>query len=452
MLMKYKYIFFVAILLSLIHTGTIARAEEQTYIVKVKTVDLMGCSNESPERDHLQTLTQSELDKYINLDMVEDYEPNHKVKLHSVENHNWNLDVIKSEYSHSLGCYGNNVKVAVIDSGIQPIEDLSNVVCDGFNYLRYTTDTFDNIGHGTFVSGIIASENYGVAYRTQIVPLKCFDNNIDTYVDDVIDAIYDAVDVYSCDVINMSFGFTDNSKYFERAVKYAVNHGVIVVASVGNDGTSSLYYPAAYDDVIGVGALNSDLTCAGYSQKNNSVFVTAPGSDLDSVRIDGYADKSGTSFSAPHISAVAAIVKSIDKTVTNNKVKEILQLSSTDLGEPGYDISYGFGLLNTQKLFDILLKDTKTFVSPIDETNQQKKSVIFNNTNDEKSLSVIYGIYDEFNKLIDLKIENIILASREKFDFSLNISGYHTKLMVWNDINNMQPQANVREIFSERKD
>ena len=113
-------------------------------------------------------------------------------------------------------------------------EDLKNNLLEGKNYLTGTTDVTDNNGHGTHVSGIIAAEMneigvVGVAPKAKIVPLKCFDPTHSTSVEDILAPIYDAVDVYDCDVINMSIGFTGYSTKLARAITYATNNGVIVV-------------------------------------------------------------------------------------------------------------------------------------------------------------------------------------------------------------------------------
>ena len=135
---------------------------------------------------------------------------------------------------------------------------------------------------------LLASNSYGISHKSKIIPLKCFDKNTDTYIDDIIPAIYDAVDIYKCDVINMSFGITSNSQKLEKVVTYALTNNVIVVASVGNQGCETLYYPAAYEGVIGVGSINNNSEVSTFSQYNTSVDVVAPGEALESLRIDEY--------------------------------------------------------------------------------------------------------------------------------------------------------------------
>lgn len=96
------------------------------------------------------------------------------------------------------------------------LKRIKDNIIQGKNYLDETKGTEDNVGHGTFVTGIIASNSYGISHKSKIIPLKCFDKNTDTYIDDIIPAIYDAVDIYKCDVINMSFGITSNSRNWKK--------------------------------------------------------------------------------------------------------------------------------------------------------------------------------------------------------------------------------------------
>lgn len=311
--------------------------------------------------------------------VVEYYEADCEVKLfEDYDNSNpeysqWNLSAISIDKAWNIGCYGNDIKVGVIDSGIYEHPDLKNNISKGYNYINSTTDTTDNIGHGTYVSGIIAAEcndEYitGIAHQVKIVPLKCFDNNIETKASMIANAIYDAVDVYGCDVINMSFGMDESltNKTLQLSVAYAIQHGCIVVASVGNDGNSTEYYPAKYDGVIGVGSINENNELSWFSQYNSTVDVVAPGEIIQSVSIDGYDKDSGTSFSAPHISAVAAIAKCIDNEITAEEFMKLIETTSTECEldtQTGYDVYFGYGLVNVQSIINDMLKDTPVFLS-----------------------------------------------------------------------------------------
>ncbi len=181
-----------------------------------------------------------------------------------------------------------------------------------------------------------------------IVPIKCFGED-DTSSSYVISAIYEAVDNYSCDVINMSLGVSRDLYSLRMAVDYAVSKGVLVVAAVGNDGTTDERYPAAYDSVIGVGSMNKRGSVSDFSQKNNSVFVSAPGEDIASLDYSsstGCIRGDGTSFAAPYAAAAAIFLKQYNKNATVEDFKNILISSVNDAGMYGYDTSYGHGVIN----------------------------------------------------------------------------------------------------------
>ena len=251
-----------------------------------------------------------------------------------------------------LGIYINtyaHVKIGVIDTGFSRKFDFQNMVGEGYNYVSENTDVTDNIGHGTFVTNIILKHTK----NAEIIPLKCVEKNIYTDPKYLLSAIYDAVDLFECDVLNISRSMLD-TKEIREAIDYALDNGVIIVAAAGNDGEfeykkDRIYYPAGYDRVVGVGSVDANNVVSSFSQKNSSVFVVARGEDVYSYTNDGkYKKDSGTSFSAPYISAVAAMKKSENPDITPDEFKEYLQSITTDLGKEGYDTEYGHGLINIQ--------------------------------------------------------------------------------------------------------
>lgn len=421
-------------------TSVKAYNNADTYIVDLKSsVSLF--SEESAERKSC-VVTREELDELLEMGIVEYYEPNHKVELLG---ESWNLDAIEVDFAREMGCYGNEVTVAVIDSGLYPFEELEGNVIAGKNYLSGTEDTTDNIGHGTFVTGLIASESKGVSYKCKIVPLKCFDANEDTYVSDLLDAIYDAVDVYNCDVINMSWGFTSSSEKLERAITYAVNNGVIVTAAVGNSGNKTIYYPAAYNNVVGVGSVNQENEKSYFSQYNTSVFVTAPGEGLESLSITGYRNTSGTSFAAPHVTALAAIAKCIDGNITASEFKDLLSKSSTDLGAEGYDVYYGHGLINCKEFIKLMILKEDVFAFPVNIENDNACAVIYNNSDEYKLLRCVCAEYEN-NIFYGCKVLTVVIPPGQAYKLQTEYSDKNFKYMVWQDMTAQKPLTKYREL------
>lgn len=293
---------------------------------------------------------------------VEYYEPDCTATLYALPNDpyaykQWSIENIGISAAWNSGFNGKGVKIAVIDSGVNSMhEDFTGTSFgSGYNVINGSHDVADEMGHGTFVCGVLgAGRDNGVGIagfctEATIVPIKCFEASLETDASYVIRAIYEAVDMYDCDVINMSLGVDKDLESMREAVEYATSKGVIVVSAVGNSGNSVLNYPAAYDCVIGVGSVDQNGLVAAFSEKNESVFVVAPGVhilSLDYKTNNAYDDGSGTSYSTPFVSVAAAILKQYMPNATVSDFKAILQKSSVDGGITGYDTSYGYGKLN----------------------------------------------------------------------------------------------------------
>lgn len=226
------------------------------------------------------------------------------------------------------------VRVGILDSGIQSGKDFR--ADSGWNYLDDSEDTEDEDGHGTQMAELICQ----YAPDAVIVPMKISGKEKDTTPELVIRAIYDAVDQYDCRILCMSFSIPE-SKALSEAVAYAEQKNVVLVSAVGNLGETykkeKLLYPAAYDQVIGVGAVEENGEVADYSQRNTGVFVTALGSSLDG-------NGKGTSYAAARIAGICA------KSQWNTPVefREYLKSQAKDCGEPGYDTAYGWGVIGIE--------------------------------------------------------------------------------------------------------
>jgi subtilisin family serine protease len=160
-------------------------------------------------------------------------------------------------------------------------------------------------GHGTMVAGLI----HLVAPAAKIMPLKAFNADGTSTEADIIRAIYFATD-HGASVINMSFGLPNISDALMKAINYAARNGVVCVASVGNDGKTTLMYPAAFGNVIGVASVNAQNQPSAFTNSGaDMVAVAAPGEALVTTYPgDHYASVSGTSFSAALISGAADVL------------------------------------------------------------------------------------------------------------------------------------------------
>lgn len=283
---------------------------------------------------------------------------------------------------------GKNEIVSVIDSGVDVNHgDLKNKVVSGYDafskvegakagnasVLNYISETYK---HGSHVAGIIAAEANnskgiaGVAPDAKIMPVKIFpdltdyfktakkndDGSTVTVVSAIADGIVWSVD-HHADVINMSLGLWEQSNTIEKAVQYALDHNVSVVVAAGNERANGnrLNYLAAINGVIAVGATDSNNNITYFSNSGSYVTVAAPGLDIISTTpsflgLKEYRKMSGTSMAAPHVAGIVALMKSkFGSVATPAWIKDRLQKTATDLGEPGRDDLYGNGLVNAYR-------------------------------------------------------------------------------------------------------
>ncbi len=265
----------------------------------------------------------------------------------------WNLKTIGMEEAWRSGLTGKGVVVAIVDSGLSDSTmdiDKSRIL-PGKNCVG-GTGVADTIGHGTFTAGIIGAtkDNHvgiaGIAPGVTIAPIKSYATS-ETDFAALAAGIYAAVDEYHCDILNISAGDPVIVPEVQAAIQHAVDEGVIIVAAAGNSGGKELVYPASYDGVISVSSVDKDLIRSATSNTNDHVFVAAPGVGVYSLgRLPGTVTlSSGTSFAAPVVAGVAALLKEAWPQMTPNDFMEILKVSCKDLSTKGRDIYYGWGLI-----------------------------------------------------------------------------------------------------------
>ena len=362
----------------------------------------------------------------------------------------WQLQLINADAGWELETYGNDIKVAVIDSGCFEHEDLKYNLLEGKNYLTGTTDVTDNNGHGTHVSGIIAAEMndfgiVGVAPKAKIVPLKCFDPSHDTYVEDILDAIYDAVDVYDCRIINMSWGLKNDDPFLQEAIDYADSKDVILIAAVGNYGSTTMYYPAAYENVIGVSSVGIEKNKSSFAQYNKSVLITASGEKVKSTYKDGnYQVLQGTSQATPMVSGIAAVALSMNENLTSDEFRQLLIETAEDLGDEGYDVKFGYGLANEDALLNRLMRDMEYYVSPINICDDEAYALIKNNTESILKASSIFSKYNNGKFVGCNQIQITLLPGKEIMVKTGNNSNKISHFL-WSGMTDLTPLTSKRE-------
>ena len=221
------------------------------------------------------------------------------------------------------------VRVAVIDTGISTNAISKEHIAEGKNYVDTNLSTEDTYGHGTAVASVILKE----AKNTQIVPLvsNVFENGKIKQVDNdtLAQMIRDAVDIYHCRIINLSAGLVLDKESVRQAVEYAEKKNVLMIASAGNDYAENgavRYYPAAYESVLAVGALNQDGTeIAAFSQRGEWVDVYTVGEQVEIKTLSGNTGVGdGTSYSAAKVTGQAVLEIENDAEITVDELKKIL--------------------------------------------------------------------------------------------------------------------------------
>ena len=294
-------------------------------------------------------------------------------------------------FPHDKGYEGKDITIAVIDTGVEPHEDLTRPVnrIIGFKDLVLNRDIpYDDNGHGTHVSGIIAGNGFsskgkytGVAPKANILSIKALNKDGGGNISDIIAAIsyiVDTKDKYNTKIINLSLGTPANSACDKdplcKAVKMAVDAGLIVVTAAGNSGPSAgtILSPGISKDVITVGAVDdkrtidtSDDTIAPFSSRGPTSEglikpdIVAPGVNINSLsntNLNGYSSLSGTSMATPLVSGSIALLLNKYGELSPKEIKDKVIASCIDLKESKSD--QGSGMLNLKRLFNDGIKES----------------------------------------------------------------------------------------------
>ncbi len=368
----------------------------------------------------------------------------------------WYLSYINAQSAWVNGLTGEGVKIAVVDTGVNPLHlDIMPQIKNTFNCLssKDITNVNDTFGHGTMVAGIIgatANNNKcisGITDSAELSIIKIIENdNSKPSVSTLLAGITKAVD-YGCDVINMSLGWTTTNESddtfiaVKQEIANGIKKGIIFVASAGNmaEGSEEVpkYYPAAFDDVISVASLgrektdedegkptatynnttivtdepstfsvyNDKVTCAAPGYRIMSTFISAKKSDgTYTDPTTAMATSDGTSYAAPMVAAAAVIAKQLDPTINYSRFLEYLKLSVRDIYTEGYDIYTGYGALDIEKLIEVIKEDVyKPTPSPLpvsgfeaEVTKSDNKYTVISSFDDAaESFKIIAAAYND---------------------------------------------------------
>ncbi len=297
----------------------------------------------------------------------------------------WHYPQIRLPQAWSRTTGDSSVQIAVVDTGANLNHpDLGDNIAEaaGYNVIEDSDDFTDANGHGTHVTGTIAANTNnnegiaGVMWDSTVVPIKALGDGGSGTLDDIAAAIYYAAGLsgeapaeyasmpenpYPADIINLSLGGYGGSQHLEEAVNDAAEAGALLVAASGNDGLPQIMYPAAYDEVLAVGAIDFNYphepTRTGYTNYGPGLDVLAPGGDVNTdSNNNGYRDGvwstffdeeeyfyrvlEGTSMAAPHVSGVLGLM--LARGISAHRAEEILKNTAMEIETA----DYSFGLVN----------------------------------------------------------------------------------------------------------
>jgi len=301
---------------------------------------------------------------------------------------------------HNQGYKGSSITVCVIDSGVNQHNEFGDRLlidkCKNFcKVSSVKTNIYDetNSGHGTHVASLIAGKDCGIAPEAKIISYKVINGEGWTTSDVIIDALnYIYTEGYKyIDIVNMSLGSEGTSDpyvmtgSYEIAINKVVNErGIPVIVASGNSGKEQYYYPAAFKEVIAVGAVDFNRKIALFSTSSNEVDLAQIGVDVWGANFTGgYTQKSGTSMATPYVCGIGALILDKYKKMFNKKMSEpafyeMLKMSSVDIAGVGIDKNTGAGFctLGDGVVATFQTDSNQRIVNGIQETMDAKVTVI----------------------------------------------------------------------------
>lgn len=305
----------------------------------------------------------------------------------------WNLKSIHVDKAKDTAT-DEKVKVALLDSGIDYQEGLNvkervNLIEDDNEFSPMFEDSSN---HGTSIASLIVSNNgkvKGINKNVELYSARILDENKQAPISRVVEGIYWAIDK-KVNIISISFGTNQYSEALKQAIDEANAKGILVIAAAGNqgeNGTDNVEYPAAFENVVAVGSVDSKAEVSDFSSTGKEVDVVAPG---EAVRATGAFGEtmvtSGTSMAVPHVVGAASLLWQKDTSKSKDLIKNLLEESARNVGDKE---SYGNGLIDYEYAEKQYTKAEEQYEQGQDiELKDNTKTIkTYNNSSDENKVS-----------------------------------------------------------------
>jgi subtilisin family serine protease len=269
----------------------------------------------------------------------------------------WNQDMIGTFDAWEDGYTGQNVNVAVLDTGFYQHPEIT--YAGGYSIFGEDDEmgpdpwTNDHSGHGTHVAGILGAEQgtraQGIAPGIDLYGVKVYheDNGGKTRVGNLLSGLEWAIQNES-DIIVISSGYAEPNNEVHEMIQLAASQGILTIAASGNmtEDNASIDYPAAHPEVIAVSGVNQSQAHVSDSMLASENELAAPGQNILSLSTDGsHVPMSGTSQAVPHVAGVAALLMEKYPNESASAIRQRMTDQAIDLGETGRDVIYGYGLV-----------------------------------------------------------------------------------------------------------
>lgn len=322
----------------------------------VRTLELLPIQTMSVPASSIKDISQQANVKRVTYDQEIETSETYR----EVTTSDWNQDMIGTFDAWNEGYLGDNIDIAVLDTGFYEHPDITYAggfsVFDEEHALGFDEWTNDHEGHGTHVAGIIAANQgtrgQGIAPNVNLYGIKIYheDRGNRTNIANLMAGLEIAIS-QGVDIINISSGYPEHNQEMKEWIDIAVQNNILVVAASGNmtDENTEIDYPAAYPEVIAVSNVDNNYMYVYDSMISELNELAAPGQSIVSLGtpVDSadYVTMSGTSQSTPHVVGIAALLMQKYSGESVAQIRSRMQTKALDLGEEGFDEFYGYGLV-----------------------------------------------------------------------------------------------------------